>query len=314
MKCKMSILLLVMIFASSTAVAETKLSIVGSNTLFPIVEAVGARFQELNPDVTISVEGPGSGAGITALIDRQTDIAPMSREPKQEEVNEATAKGIELNITKVALDALIIVVNKENPIDSLTREQITGIYNGTYTNWADVGWASGGDIFVIERDENSGTHDFFNEFFLDGEEVDPAKVKGHKQEASTSQLFRLVADQKNAIGYGGLAFFTDIVKKVKVDGVEGTIETAKDGSYPVARPLFYVFDEKTISDIGRQFVEYTLSPEGQYLVLDVGYVNVAEAAQTLSEVASIDNTPLNPLPLMAGIVFLALVFRKKSFT
>lgn len=309
------IAIMTLMLTASTANAQTtKLSIVGSNTVFPIIEAVGARFQELNPNVDLAVEGPGSGAGITALIDGQTDIAPMSREPKDAEKQEAAAKGIELNITTIALDALVVVVNHDNPIDGLTEDQISAIYNGTIKNWADLGWAEGGSITVIERDENSGTHDYFNEFFLDGNEVDPAKVSKHIQEASTSQLFRLVADQVNAIGYGGLAYLTDQVKALKIDDVAPSIETARTGEYPVARPLYLVFDEKTIPEIGREFVEYVLSPEGQFLVLDVGYINVKEAATGLTSVAGIDNTPISPLGITVAIMTFALFrsLRKKK--
>ncbi|MCY3410574.1 MAG: PstS family phosphate ABC transporter substrate-binding protein [Candidatus Heimdallarchaeota archaeon] len=277
--------------SSHTHGAET-IRVVGSNTVYPIMDAVGARFSEVKGgEVTLTIEGPGSGAGITALIEQQTDIAPMSRAPKDSEKAEAVVAGIELNITTIALDALVIIVNKANPINGLTKAQITDIYDGTKTSWSEFGWSAGGDISVIERDENSGTHDYFNEFFLDGEEVDPTKVAEHKQEASTSTLFELVASDESAIGYGGLAYMEDTVKALEVDGVAPSKAAAADETYSVARPLFVVFDEKTISDMAREFVNYVLGPEGQYLCDYVGYVALYDVATGLSDTATGDNIP-----------------------
>lgn len=282
--------LLLMVLMINNGSASTAIDVTGSNTLFPIMEAAGARFQELHQDVKVSVSGPGSGAGIKALINKQTDIAPMSRAPKDSELTEAKNQGLQVKIETVGKDALIIIVNKDNPLNDLTTKQISDIFAGNVTSWKDLGWATGGDITVIERDENSGTHDFFNEHFLDGNEVDPTKVKAHKQEASTSTLFKLVKENPNAIGYGGLAYLTDIVKAVSVDGTAPSKASAADGSYAVARPLFLVYDELTIGDLAKQLVDYVLSPEGQWIVDDVGYVAVKEMATGLTSIEGDSNS------------------------
>ncbi len=265
----------------SSGSSTSTIKVVGSNTVFPIMEAAGARFNEMNPDVTVSIEGPGSGAGISALIDGQTDLAPMSRAPKNAEIEASKSKGIELNITTIALDALVVIVNKVNTINDLSIANITSIYSGNITNWSAFGGS--GDITVIERDENSGTHDYFNDLFLGGNEVDPTAVYSHKQEASTSTLFKLIAEDENAIGYGGLAYMDDTVKAVSIEGVEANKANAADGSYAIARPLFIVFDEKTVSSLARELVDYILGPEGQWIINDVGYVALFEMATGLSE-------------------------------
>lgn len=301
-----------MLTATPGVALEGTVTVTGSNTVFPIIEAASARWQELHPDVTISASGPGSGAGITALIEGQTDLAPMSRAPKAAEISEATTAGIELNITTVGIDAIVIIVNKNNPITDLTSDQISQIYNGTFTSWTEVGWSAGGDITVIERDENSGTHDYFNDQFMGGEEVNPALLHEHKQEASTSTLFQLVAENDNAIGYGGLAYLDDTVKAVDVDGVKATKANAKSGDYSVARPLFVVFDDKTVSDLAREFINYILGLEGQYLVDSVGYVAVGEMAESLEAVAGF--LPLNMTPIFLGIAAVTAIgiLRRKN--
>ena len=137
-------------------------SIVGSNTVTPLSAVWAEEFIKKNPKVNIAVSGPGSGAGIAALIDSTTDICQSSRTIKQSEIDQAKAKGINPYEIQVASDGLSVVVNPANPVKELTIAQLSAIYTNQITNWKEVG---GNDtpIVALARDTNSGTHVFFKE-------------------------------------------------------------------------------------------------------------------------------------------------------
>ncbi len=306
---KLISLIIVSLLINQSVIADLSgtIDVTGSNTVYPIMNAAGARFQEIHPDVSISISGPGSGAGISALIDGITDLAPMSRAPKQAEIDDATSKGMKLNITTIAIDAIVIIINKDNPIVNLNSEDISAIYSGNKTQWADFGWNEGGSIKVLERDENSGTHDYFNEEFLNGNEVDPTKVAEHAQFASTKELFDTVATEKNTIGYGGLAYLSDDVKAVNVNNVAANKANAKDGSYSVSRPLFIVFDQNTVSTVAAAFVNFVLSPEGQAIVEQVGYVAIGEIGTISSDTST---SPFEMIYVFVGFSMMAIFMRR----
>jgi len=115
-----------------------------------------------HPKVNIAVSGPGSGAGIAALINGTTDICQASRTIKQQEIDQAKAKGVEPYEIQVATDALSVVVNPANPVSELTIVQLSAIYTNQITNWKEVG-GNDAPIVVLSRDTNSGTHVFFKE-------------------------------------------------------------------------------------------------------------------------------------------------------
>lgn len=137
-------------------------SIVGSNTVTPISTIWAEQFMADNPKVNISVSGPGSGAGIAALINGTTDVCQSSRLIKQEEIEQAHNAGVEPYEIQVASDALSVVVNPDNPVDELTIAQLSAIYTGRITNWKEVG-GNDASIVVLARDTNSGTHVYFKE-------------------------------------------------------------------------------------------------------------------------------------------------------
>lgn len=303
---------------------EGELSIIGSNTVFPIVAEAQARWGELHPDVQFSTEGPGSGAGFDALLDGTADIAPMSRAPKENELKEASDNGQDIEQLIVARDALIVVIPNENPINDLTQDQVSSIYNGSVRDWKDVipndddsrfDYMADTTIRVVERDQDSGTHDFFNDFFIGGNEV-PASDFGqyYAQYAGTGDLFSDVSENENAIGYGGLAYLDNSVKAVDIDRIEANKENAGDGSYPVTRPLFLVWDknDETENPLIKEFTDYIMSPEGQYIADSVGYIAVEPMTTGYTEVAGQEETPVAFLPFLIAISALSLFFRRRN--
>jgi phosphate transport system substrate-binding protein len=256
-------------------------NIIGSNTVTPLSTVWAEEFMKIHPKVNIAVSGPGSGAGIAALINGTTDICQASRKIKAKEIDQAKANGVTPYETTVALDALSVAVHPSNPVSELTFAQLSAIYTNQVTSWREVG-GSDAPIVVISRDTNSGTHVFFKEHVvqMQGLETENKDLEYGTEVLflpSTEQGVTEVANNPNAIFYPGLGYVTDAVKLLAIKktaddpAVLPSVETALDGSYPVARPLLYYTNGEP-TDIIKAFVDYCLSAEGQQMVTDVGYV------------------------------------------
>jgi len=268
-----------------TATGSTELSgsikIIGSNTVTPLSTVWSEEFMKMHPKVNIAVSGPGSGAGIAALINGTIDICQASRTIKQSEIDEARANGVEPYEIQVATDALSVVVNPANPVSELTIAQLSGIFNGKITNWNEVG-GNDAAIVVLSRDTNSGTHVFFKEHVVQMAGL-PSEDKSLEYGPdvlflpSTEEGVSEVAKNPNAIFYPGLGYVTDKVKPLAVKktaddaGVLPSVATALDGTYPVARPLLF-YTNGVPTGVIKDFIDYCLSAEGQAIVTEVGYV------------------------------------------
>ena len=259
----------------------SSIKIIGSNTVTPLSSVWAEEFMKRHPDVSIAVSGPGSGVGIAALINDTTDICQASRKIKQTEIDQAEANGVEPYEIQVATDALSVVVHPSNPVSELTIVQLSAIYTGEITNWNEVG-GNDVEIVAIARDTNSGTHLFFKEHVVQMQEL-PTEDKSLEYGGnvlmlpSTEEGVSQVANNPNAIFYPGLGYVTEEVKSLAIKrtadstGVLPTVQTALNGTYPIARPLlFYTNGEPT--GVIKDFIDYCLSPEGQEKVIEVGYV------------------------------------------
>ena len=256
-------------------------NIIGSNTVTPLTSVWAEEFMKMHPKVNIAVSGPGSGAGIAALINGTTNICQASRTIKTTEIEQARTNGVEPYEIQVATDALSVVVNPDNPVSDLTITQLSGIYTGQITNWKEVG---GNDmqIVAIARDTNSGTHVFFKEHVVQMQGL-PTEDKSLEYGGSvlmlpsTEEGVSQVAANLNAIFYPGLGYMTDAVKALGIKktadmaAVKPSLDTALDGTYPIARPLLY-YTNGAPEGIVKAFIDYCLSPEGQEKVIEVGYV------------------------------------------
>jgi phosphate transport system substrate-binding protein len=234
-----------------------------------------------NPDVSIAVSGPGSGVGIANLIDGTTDVCQASRKIKPQEIDQAEANGAYPYEIQVATDALSVVAHPSNPVSELTIVQLSAIYTNQITNWKEVG-GSDAPIVALSRDTNSGTHVFFKEHVVQmaGLATEDKSLEYGPQVLmlpSTKEGVDEVAKNPNAIFYPGLGYVTDEVKPLAIKKTDGdpavlpSVETALDGTYPVARPLLYYTNGEP-SGVIKTFIDYCLSPEGQEKVVEVGYV------------------------------------------
>jgi len=252
----------------------------GSDTMVNLASAWAEAYQEKHPGVKISVSGGGSGFGITALIDGTCDICDNSRPWSQQEIDRAKSeKGFNPVQTVVALDGVSIVVNPQNPISELTVDQLAAIYTGKINNWREVG-GKDASIVVLSRDSNSGTHVFFKEHILQAKDK-KAEYGSDVQFLPTNQsIHDEVARNPNAIGYIGLGYVTPEVKVlgIKKDASSPAIKpdpaTIKDGSYPVARPLF-VTTRGEPSGIIKDYIDWILGPDGQKIVSDLDFVPIS---------------------------------------
>jgi phosphate transport system substrate-binding protein len=255
--------------------------VLGSNTVTPLSSMWAEAFMTAHPRVNIAISGPGSGAGIAALIDSTTDVCQSSRPIKSSEIDQARAKGVEPYEIIVASDGLAVVVNPANPISEITIEQLSAIYSGKVTNWKDVGGIDA-PIVALARDTNSGTHVFFKEHVVQMAEL-PTKDTTLEYGASVLLLpsteAGVIETSQNAyaIFYPGLGYVTDEVKLLGIkktgsdSAVKPSIETVLNGTYPVARPLLYYTNGEP-TGLVKAYIDFCLSDEGQEMVAESGYV------------------------------------------
>jgi len=262
----------------------SSINIIGSNTVTPLSSVWAEEFMKTNPEVSIAVSGPGSGAGIAALIDGTTDICQASRTIKQSEIDQAKAKGVDPYEIQVASDGLSVVVHLSNNVSELTIAQLSAIYTNQITNWEEVG-GNDASIVVLSRDTNSGTHVFFKEHVV---QMLGLPTENKTLEYGSEVLFlpsteagvTEVAQNPNAIFYPGLGYVTSQVRLVAIKRTAGdpailpSEETVLDGTYPISRPLLYYTDGEPTGVI-KDFIDYCLSSEGQEKVSEAGYVPLA---------------------------------------
>ena len=221
------------------------------------------------PEKSVTVTGGGSGVGIAALIDGEVDIATASREMKAEEIEAAKANGINPVENTVAIDGISVIVNPENPVSELTFDQLRGIYNGSISNWKDVG-GEDKSIVVISRDSSSGTYEYFKEAVLLGDEYRPDALT----QPATGGIVSEVTQNPSAIGYIGVAYLDQDVKALNLDGGNGSEypspENIISGKYPLSRPLYFYTNGEP-SGLTKEFLDYVMGEDGQSIVSEVGY-------------------------------------------
>jgi phosphate transport system substrate-binding protein len=240
------------------------ISMVGSTSMEKLANALSEAFMEEYPDVTVTAEFVGSGAGIEAVTNGTADIGNSSRSLKDEE----KAAGVVENV--VAIDGIAVCVDPANEVADLTKEQLTNIYNGTVTNWKEVGGADE-PIIVIGREAGSGTRGAFEELV---DLVDGCKYANELD--STGAVIAKVASTPGAIGYASLDALDDSVKALSLEGVEATAENIKAGNYFLSRP-FVMATKGEISeqnDLVQAWFDFVLGDEGQQVASEVGLITV----------------------------------------
>ncbi len=247
------------------------ITIKGSDTVLPVSQALAEAYLQKHAEPLISVTGGGSGVGIAALLNGDTDIAMSSRPLKLAERIRLTAARRTLIEDTIAWDVLAVCVHPTNPITHLSREHLVAIYTGVITNWKDLG---GPDlpIVVYSRESSSGTFEFFREHVLQGKDFAPSV----RFIPATGTLVQAIAQTPGAIGYLGIAYLNPAIKPLAIsDDTHPPALPAKDrtslASYLLARPLFYYYEEEAKLRLAT-FLDYIHSPEGKAVIAKVGYV------------------------------------------
>ena len=248
--------------ASSAAGLNGTVSTGGSTSMEKVMSALQEAYAEKEPDVTVTYDPTGSGAGITGATDKTLDIGLSSRKLKDGETG--------VTATTIALDGIAIIVNNANPVQDLTIDQIAKIATGEVTNWKDVG-GEDAPIVLIGREAGSGTRDGFESI------VGVTDKCQYAQElTSTGAVITGVAANNGAIGYASLSALKDTVKAVTVEGIACTEETVLDGTYKIQRPFNFVTnDSVTPSDAVQSFIDFATSAEAADLIRAAGAVPMA---------------------------------------
>ncbi|MDD3762100.1 MAG: phosphate ABC transporter substrate-binding protein PstS family protein [Nevskiales bacterium] len=264
-------------------------SSVGSDTLNNLMTLWAEAFQKHYPNVNIQIQGAGSSTAPPALTEGTANFGPMSRKMKDQEVQAFEQKyGYKPTGVGVAIDALAVFVNKDNPIKGLSLPQVDAIFSATRKcgaekdaeRWGDVGltgdWAKK-PIQLYGRNSVSGTYGYFKEHALCKGDY---KATVNEQPGSAS-VVQSVSTGLNAIGYSGIGYKTSGVRAVpltKKDGgefIEATPENSSNGTYPLARVLYIYVNKapnKPLSPLEREFYKMVLSKQGQEVVVKDGYV------------------------------------------
>ncbi len=274
------LLVLAMAGCSRQAQQANSLQIKGSDTMVNLGQAWAEEFMKADPSVSVAVTGGGSGTGIAALLSGTCDIAELSRELKPEEIALAKGKGFTPKQVTVALDGLAVVVHPANPISQLTMDQLAAVFSGAVSNWKEIG---GEDlpIVVLSREVNSGTHVYFKEHVLRGNQKDSrVEFAANALMLPSSQAIAdEVAQNSGAIGYFGMGYITAREKALAVamdaasPYVAPTIANVVSQAYPISRPLLMVTRGEA-HGLAARFLDYVLSPAGQGIVERIDFVPV----------------------------------------
>lgn len=232
--------------------------VAGSTSVQPYAEILAEGYAELHPESEIDVQGGGSSAGITAAASDTADIGMSSRTLSESES--------ELWHVEIAKDGLAVILHPNNPIESLTLDQVRAIYAASVINWSELGGREAA-IHVIAREEGSGTRSAFVDLLMAKEPITPRAIV----QDSNGSVRQLVSGDPNAIGFISLGLVDQTVKALALDGIAATWENVVNGSYALYRPfLFVTAGEPT--GLTKEFIAYTLSPEGQRKLVHEGLI------------------------------------------
>ena len=265
------------------------LSSVGSDTLNNLMTLWAEEFANFYPNVNIQIQGAGTSTAPPALTEGTSNFGPMSRPMRDSEQRAFEDRhGYAPTLVPVAIDMIAVYVNKDNPIETLSIEQVDAIFSATracghdrdISTWGDAGLTGGWtnrDITIFGRNAVSGTYGFFRENALCGGDF-RATVN---EQPGSSAVVRGVEQTLGGIGYSGIGYRTAGVRVVPLNGFEATGDNAATGDYPLARFLYIAANqnpETGWNPLEREFFRMVLSQQGQGVVHRDGYVTLSAAA------------------------------------
>lgn len=283
-KATFASLLIISSFVPASWAASDTIQIKGSDTMVNLGQSWAETYMEEHPEVSIAVTGGGSGTGVAAILSGSCDLAQSSRELSADEKAKAEKSGAPIKETTVAYDGIAVVVNPANPVKQLTTDQLADIFSGKVKNWKEVGGADK-PILVLSRERNSGTHVFFLEHIVrHGNAKGPEEFSHDALMMPSSQaIVEEIKNGETGISYVGLGYVSEDVKVIPVAKTEAgpfmtpTIEDVLDGSYAIARPLYFLTRGEPSGKI-KEFTEFALSDKGQEIVETLDFVPIRKKA------------------------------------
>ena len=254
-----------------TAGIAKEVMVKGSDTMLNLVQNLAEAFNNAHPDATVSVTGGGSGVGISAVVNKQTDIGDASRSIASKEISTARANGVNPVEYVIAIDGVCIITHASNTVEKLTLDQLGQLYSGKITNWNAVGGPNL-KVSLYGRQPSSGTF-----VYVRDEAVKADYASSMRQMNGNSQIVEAVKADSGGIGYVGVGYAREQGIKVLQLSRNGTDyyspfdeKAISSNTYPLARPLFQYTNGKAKGD-AKAFIEFEVGPDGQKVVSDQGF-------------------------------------------
>ena len=243
---------------------QSQIIVAGSTSVQPYAEVLAEEFSHQYPGSEVDIQGGGSSAGISAAESGTAEIGMSSRH--------LTEKESHLLAVEIAKDGLAVIIHPSNPIEDLTLEQIQRIYTMDITEWSELGGPQK-KIHLIAREEGSGTRSAFEELVMDKKAITPKCII----QDSNGAVRQLVSDDPYSVGYISLGLLDDSVKALKLEGVLPSSEAIENGTYSLYRPFLFVMSTAP-SGMTKTFLDFTMSPDGQKILMDEGLIPPSEGA------------------------------------
>lgn len=253
------------------SVHAANITVKGSDTMVRLGQRWAEEYMKKFPKSVIQISGGGSGTGIAALFNGTTDVCMASRDMKPKEYQDAKAKNLDVHRISVSLDGIAVFLHKDNVVNDFTLAQLKAIYTGEVTNWKEVG-GKDATIILYGRENNSGTYAYFKEHVLKDEDyADRCQTL-----PGTASVVNAITKDPNGIGYGGIAWATTVKHAgVKTSdsatGAHPSLEAVSNGTYPISRELYFFYRGTPTAEL-KDFVNWTLSPEGQKVAETADYI------------------------------------------
>jgi phosphate transport system substrate-binding protein len=243
------------------------ITVEGSTSVYPVATALAKAYMEKNHNIQIDVQGGDSEAGINNVKAGKVDIGMSSRN-----LSSTESQGLsEYTLTK---DPVAIIVNPENPINSVTTSELKYIYTGKTTNWEELG-GNNIQITPVIRERGSGTRYEFEQYIMDGDEYS----KNIMVATSTYGALQTVAVSPGTIGYVSNNALSPEVKTLKINNVTLTQKNVENGSYNLTRSMLFLVKGSATGEI-KDFIDFSLSPEGQNIINSVEYSSPSNNTNT----------------------------------
>jgi phosphate transport system substrate-binding protein len=242
--------------AAAAGSAHT-ITVAGSTSVNPLIELLTAEYTKSRSNVKFNISATGSGDGIKAVPAETAEIGMSSRELTPAEL------GTGIDVHLIAIDGIAVIVNANNPVSSLTIDQIRDVYTGVITDWSALGGGRSGKIAVVSREPGSGTRGAFEEIVKFQDKL----VRGAIEFDGTGAVKAEISRNVDAIGYISLGSVDSSVKTINVDGVSATTANVVNNSYKIARPFLLLTKQgKALNPETKNFLDWILTPAGQTIV------------------------------------------------